>query len=78
MVQDFSSVWSSIAGPREAQADPLLIGDAWADKVTIGGLTIHNQTIGAALISSGFVGVDGILGCVYSGVISTQSSYNPL
>ncbi|EMD36748.1 hypothetical protein CERSUDRAFT_51190 [Gelatoporia subvermispora B] len=38
------------------------IGEQFTDTVTIGSLVIPNQGIGAALISEGFEGVDGILG----------------
>ena len=37
-------------------------GTEYTDKVTYGGLTVNAQSIGAASSSSGFTGVDGIIG----------------
>lgn len=40
-----------------------IIGEAFSDTVTVAdGLAIENQVIGSALDSSGFDGVDGIIG----------------
>ncbi|KAI0689557.1 aspartic proteinase precursor [Cytidiella melzeri] len=39
-----------------------VFGDEVLDRVSFGGLTISQQSIGVALISSGFNGVDGIIG----------------
>lgn len=42
-----------------------ITGEAFSDTVTVAdGLAIENQVIGSALDSSGFDGVDGIIGFV--------------
>lgn len=40
------------------------IGTVVEDEVSLGELVISGQTIGSAILSSGFDGVDGIVGCV--------------
>ena len=41
----------------------VFVGEQWTDTVSLGpGLTVTGQSIGVAETSSGFQGVDGILG----------------
>ena len=42
-------------------------GEQYTDSITIGNITILNQGISVANKTSGFSGVDGILGCVRNG-----------
>lgn len=66
---------SSNSYVRSSTSQPVLLGGfyvpygsgsvegfLWKDQVTIGNLTVLNQIIGAATVSNGFEGVDGILG----------------
>lgn len=53
----------TLQGDKELIASVYLQGKEYLDTVTLGpGLTITDQSIGAALISNGFQGFDGILG----------------
>lgn len=42
------------------------LGEEFLDTVTVGSAAIKGQSLGASLLSEGFDGVDGILGCVGS------------
>lgn len=43
--------------------DSVCVGEEWTDTVILGsGLTITKQSIGVANTSTGFTGVDGIVG----------------
>ena len=48
---------------RSQETHCVFVGEEWTDTVSLGsGLTITKQSIGVAKTSSGFQGVDGILG----------------
>ncbi len=40
----------------------VFLGEQFIDKVSFGGITIQTQSLGAAILSEGFDGVDGIIG----------------
>ncbi|KAH0838084.1 aspartic proteinase [Lanmaoa asiatica] len=49
--------------PVDQGTDRVYVGEEWTDTVTLGsGLTITGQSIGVASTSTGFTGVDGIVG----------------
>lgn len=45
-------------------SDPVS-GNEFLDTVTIGSAAIKSQSLGAAILSDGFQGVDGIVGCAH-------------